>query len=126
LTTTQANRADVDDGGPVGLLRRPIGNDNSAMSGHFQPSKRTVVYASLWLCSGVMAGWFGISARVLPPAIEILGYVIAFNCFWAAVDCLRGQRFARIALSRLIIVALMMLGYWVLVNVKPLEGPARE
>jgi hypothetical protein len=42
----------------------------------------------------------------------VFGFVVTFNSFWAAIDSLRGRRFARIVLDRAILVFLMMMAYW--------------
>jgi hypothetical protein len=96
-----------------------IDTQSAAMSKLFHFSRRTLLYATGWLCLSAMAGWFGVWELSYNTTAAVFGFVLAFNCFWAAIDSLRGRRFARIALDRAILVLAMMLGYWFLRNVPP-------
>ncbi len=82
------------------------------MSTPFEFTKRTIPYALGWLFLAALTGWFGVSAINSNTTGAVFGFVLAFNCFWATVDSLRGRRFARIALERAILVFLMMMAYW--------------
>ena len=86
------------------------------MSEPFQFTKRTIPFALGWLFLSVVAGGFGAWALNRNTTATVFGFVLAFNCFWAAVDSLRGRRFARILLDRAILVFVMMMAYWLLRN----------
>jgi hypothetical protein len=82
------------------------------MSKPFQFTKRTGLFATGWLFLAAIAGWFGALALDYNTTAAVFGFVVAFNCFWAAVDSLRGRRFARIVLDRALLVFVMMRAYW--------------
>jgi hypothetical protein len=82
------------------------------MSKPFQFTKRTGLFATGWLFLAAIAGWFGALALDYNTTAAVFGFVVAFNCFWAAVDSLRGRRFARIVLDRALLVFVMMMAYW--------------
>ncbi|HEV2969137.1 MAG TPA: hypothetical protein VGY55_04045 [Pirellulales bacterium] len=84
------------------------------MSMSFQLSKRTISYALGWLCLAIAAGGWGVISVGGDSTVTAFGFILAFNCFWAAIESLRGRRFARIALDRAILVLVMMMGYWIL------------
>ena len=83
---------------------------NAAMSKPFQFTKRTIALACLFL--SVVAGVFGMLVIDYDLTAAVIGFVVAFNSFWATIDSLRGRRFARILLDRAILVFIMMMAYW--------------
>ena len=89
------------------------------MSKPFQFSKRTIPYAFGWLILAVVTGWLGVLALDYNLTAAVFGLVLAFNCFWAAIDSLRGIPLARIALNRAVLVIVMMMAYWFLISVTP-------
>jgi hypothetical protein len=87
----------------------------------FQLPKRTIPYALRWLCLAIAAGGWGVISVGRDSTATAFGFILAFNCFWAAIESLQGRALLRIAFNRAILVAVMMIGYWILKN--PSELP---